>query len=222
VLAIYAKSGGNAGKHSWVSDSSNIAAVSNIPVQLFDHILGVQFCTIPGGQTLHVKRFCLLPSTAFLCTLEVAPSQTESRLKISPQDGILFRNLKDSSAHLLKAVTSLAGRAKNILRVAENVDHLATSFKFPRPSIHMTLPHSTNNASHGTRLHLPHLVMFRPGLAQKPRLWLGFGFRESWAEPKPPLTAWPWPGLAQAAAFGTHSRQIPVSRSGGGRGHGGR
>jgi hypothetical protein len=54
VLAIYAKSGGKAGKHSWVSDSSNIAAVSNIPVQLFDHILGVQFCAIPGGQTLHV------------------------------------------------------------------------------------------------------------------------------------------------------------------------
>jgi hypothetical protein len=56
--------------------------------------------------------FCLLPSTTFLCTLEVAPSQTESGLKISPQDGILFRNLKDSSAHLLKAVTPLAGRVK--------------------------------------------------------------------------------------------------------------
>ena len=44
VLAIYSKSRGKAGKHSWVSDSSNVAAVSNIPVQLFDHILGV----VPG------------------------------------------------------------------------------------------------------------------------------------------------------------------------------
>jgi hypothetical protein len=60
LTAIYAKSGGKAAKHSWVSDSSNIAAVSNIPVQLFDHVLGVQFCAIPGGKTLHVKRFCLL------------------------------------------------------------------------------------------------------------------------------------------------------------------
>ena len=106
-----AKSGGKAAKDSRVSDSSNIAAVSNIPVQLFDHILGVQFHAIPGGQTLHVKRFCLLPSTAFLCTLEVAPSQTESRLKISPQDGVLFHNLRDNSTHIFKAVTSLMGRA---------------------------------------------------------------------------------------------------------------
>ncbi|KAF8219013.1 hypothetical protein L208DRAFT_1449016 [Tricholoma matsutake] len=44
---LYAKFGGKAGKHCWVSDSSNIAAVSNIPVQLFDHILGVQFRAIP-------------------------------------------------------------------------------------------------------------------------------------------------------------------------------
>jgi hypothetical protein len=93
-------------------DSSNVAAVSNIPVQLFDHILRVQFRAIPGGQTLHVKRFCLLPSSAFLCTLDVAPSETENRLKISPQDGVLFRNLKDSSAGIQKAVASLASRGK--------------------------------------------------------------------------------------------------------------
>ena len=112
VLAIYSISGGKAGKHFWVSNSSNVAAVSNIPVQLFDHILGVQFQAISGGQTLHVKRFCLLPSSAFLCTLDAAPSETDNRLKISPQDGMLFHNLKDSSASMQKAVTSLAGRGE--------------------------------------------------------------------------------------------------------------
>jgi len=48
--------------------------------------------------------------------------------------------------------------------------------------------------------------MFRPGLAQKPRLWLGWGgsgFVKTWAEPKPPLGAWLRLGLAQAVAFGT-------------------
>ncbi|KAF8235313.1 hypothetical protein L208DRAFT_1257743 [Tricholoma matsutake] len=43
VLAIYAKSAGKAGKHCQVSDSSNITAVSNLPIQLFDHFIGVQF-----------------------------------------------------------------------------------------------------------------------------------------------------------------------------------
>ena len=59
-----------------------------------------------------MKRFCLLPSSAFLCTLDAAPSETDNRLKISPQDGMLFHNLKDSSASMQKAVTSLAGRGE--------------------------------------------------------------------------------------------------------------
>jgi hypothetical protein len=41
----------------------------------------------------------------------------------------------------------------------------------------------------------------------------GFGFLKSWAKPKPTITAWPWPGLAQAKAFGTNSHQIFVSGS---------
>jgi len=59
-----------------------------------------------------VKRFCLLPSSTFLCTLDAAPSETDNGLKISPQDGMLFHNLKDSSADIQKAVTSLAGRGE--------------------------------------------------------------------------------------------------------------
>jgi hypothetical protein len=113
VLAIYAKSGGKAAKHSWVSDSSNIAAVSNIPVQLVDLSHTYSWGAIPCNcwwANLACQEILLV---AFLCTLEVAPSQTESGLKISPQDGVLFRNLRDNSAHMIfKAVTSLAGRAK--------------------------------------------------------------------------------------------------------------
>jgi hypothetical protein len=111
-LAIYAKSAGKAGKHCWVSDSSNIAAVSNLPIQLFDHFIGVQFRAISAGQTLHVKRFSLVPSSAFLCTLASAPAILENGLKISQQDGILFRTLKEGCADIVKAVTLLAGRPK--------------------------------------------------------------------------------------------------------------
>jgi len=49
------------------------------------------------------------------------------------------------------------------------------------------------------------LVMFRPGFGPA---WGGFGFLKSWAEPKPPLMAWLWPGLAQAAAFGRQHRYV--------------
>jgi hypothetical protein len=86
--------------------------VSNLPIQLFDHFIGVQFRAIPAGQTLHVKRFSLVPSSAFLCTLASAPSILENGLKISQQDGILFRTLKEGCADIVKAVTSLAGCPK--------------------------------------------------------------------------------------------------------------
>ncbi|KAF8232506.1 hypothetical protein L208DRAFT_1271846, partial [Tricholoma matsutake] len=115
VLAIYAKSVGKAGKHCQVSDSSNITAVSNLPIQLFDHFIGVQFQAIPAGQTLHVKMFSLVPSLVFLCTLASAPAILENRLKISQQDGILFRTLKEGCTNIIKAVTSLAGHRKKAL-----------------------------------------------------------------------------------------------------------
>ena len=54
----------------------------------------------------------MLPSSAFLCTLDAAPSETDNGLKISPQDGMLFRTLNDSSTSIQKAVASLAGRGK--------------------------------------------------------------------------------------------------------------
>jgi hypothetical protein len=60
----------------------------------------------------HVKRFSLVPSSAFLCTLASAPAILENGLKISQQDGILFRTLKEGCADIVKAVTLLAGRPK--------------------------------------------------------------------------------------------------------------
>ena len=60
------------------------------------------------------------------------------------------------------------------------------------------------------------LVMFWPGLAQKPRLWLGL--RRLWLSQELGRAKAATHGLAQAAAFGTHSCQICVSHSGSSRG----
>ncbi|KAJ7915716.1 hypothetical protein B0H13DRAFT_1501389, partial [Mycena leptocephala] len=70
-LSIYSKTGGKNGKHAWVSDCSNIAAVSNIPTQVYEHMTGGrQFRVIPHAlQHLHIPQFALIPSTSFLCLL---------------------------------------------------------------------------------------------------------------------------------------------------------
>lgn len=114
VLAIYSKSAGKSGKHSLVSDVSNIAAVSNIPVQLFEHFVGVQFRAHHAGQTFHVKRFYMLPSLSFLCTLVSTPAVMDNghSLKISQQDWSLFKSLKDSSSRIVNAIAMFNARAK--------------------------------------------------------------------------------------------------------------
>jgi hypothetical protein len=73
---------GKSGKHSSVPDASNIAAVSNVPVQVFEHFVGVQFRAVHAGQAFHVKKFCLLPSKFFLCTLDSTPKITDNELDL--------------------------------------------------------------------------------------------------------------------------------------------
>jgi hypothetical protein len=60
-------------------------AVSNIGVQVF------QYAYQPTHvQSLHVKRFDFIPSSAFLISLLHAP---ENGLKLSPQDVEMFQKL---------------------------------------------------------------------------------------------------------------------------------
>ncbi|KAF8223788.1 hypothetical protein L208DRAFT_1369906, partial [Tricholoma matsutake] len=50
VIALYSKTGGKQGKHESISDLSNISAVSNIAVQIFEYTHAHQFCSIPQRQ----------------------------------------------------------------------------------------------------------------------------------------------------------------------------
>ena len=54
----------------------------------------------------------MAPSSTFLCTLASAPASLENGWKISQQDGILFRTLKEGYANIVKGVTSLARHPK--------------------------------------------------------------------------------------------------------------
>jgi hypothetical protein len=114
VMAIYSKSAGKSGKHGLVSDVTNIAAVSNIPIQLFEHFIGVQFRAHHAGQTFHMKTFDVLPSLSFLCTLDSTPAVIDNghSLKISQLDWSLFKSLKDSSSRIVNAIAMLNTRAK--------------------------------------------------------------------------------------------------------------
>ncbi|KAK7059441.1 hypothetical protein R3P38DRAFT_2495550 [Favolaschia claudopus] len=91
VLSVYSKTGGKNGKHAWVSDCSNIAAASNIPTQVYEHMNGGQFRGVPQAlKQLHVPQFALVPSSSFLCLLHNTPEQIRNvGIKLSASDSEL-------------------------------------------------------------------------------------------------------------------------------------
>jgi len=94
VVALYSKTGGKNSKHESVSDSSNICAVSNVAVQLFEYMHGRQFRSIPEATSIfQTKQFALLGSNAFLCLLSLPPRSTVPGLELSQEDADRFKNL---------------------------------------------------------------------------------------------------------------------------------
>ncbi|KAJ7497912.1 hypothetical protein B0H11DRAFT_1659501, partial [Mycena galericulata] len=87
------KTGGKNGRHAWVSDCSSIAAASNIPTQVYEHMTsGRQFRAIPQAlQGLRVPQFALIPSSAFLGLLTNSPEPVSMiGIKLSATDGALY------------------------------------------------------------------------------------------------------------------------------------
>jgi hypothetical protein len=110
VVALYTKTGKN-GKHSAINESSNIAAVSYLAVQLFQHRLGPQFRSVPDATALfQTKQFLLLSSIQFLCLIEkklpqVPPSQqSPSFIELLPQDIDRYKALKNGQKELTVAL----------------------------------------------------------------------------------------------------------------------
>ena len=97
VVALYSKTGGKNGKHTAVTDSSNISAVSYIGVQVFKHMYGHQFHVIPKDTVPFLtKQFALLLPISFLCSLSSLPviPLNSNHLELPPIDISLFHNLQ--------------------------------------------------------------------------------------------------------------------------------
>ena len=68
---MYSKTGGKNGKHSAIMESSSIAAVSYLSVQLFRYHIALQFHSVSDVTAIfQTKRFVLLSSVQFLCLVD--------------------------------------------------------------------------------------------------------------------------------------------------------
>jgi len=80
VIAIYAKTGGKNGKHSAVSESSSISAVSYLGLQISEFMYAQQFPPVCEATSIfQTKQYLLAPSTQFLCLLDSKISETQAQ-----------------------------------------------------------------------------------------------------------------------------------------------
>ncbi|KAK1223301.1 hypothetical protein PQX77_013839 [Marasmius sp. AFHP31] len=115
VLEVYCKGGGKNGRHESKSESSNIAAVSYLVVQVFEVWTGRIFRAVPAAlafSKLKAKKFSLLPSQSFLCILADAPRSQGGNLNLSAKDWSTFCALRDQKTALKSALAPKKRGAK--------------------------------------------------------------------------------------------------------------
>ena len=112
---MYQKPTAKNGRHEPADVTSNIAALSRIVLQVFEHSgHGSQFRSIPEATALlQVHQHVLLPQTNFLTLLNTRPLKVNnSGFDLSPVDMVLFDDLKKGKAELKRAMKAFRKREK--------------------------------------------------------------------------------------------------------------
>ena len=75
---MYSQSGGKGSTHAWLSDSTNIGAISYLVVQCYEYGYHRNFRTVhQRNAALHTGTYSLLPSDRFLRTLDATPTLSQ-------------------------------------------------------------------------------------------------------------------------------------------------
>jgi hypothetical protein len=115
VVVMYQKTSAKNGRHEPADITSNIAALSRIVLQVFEHSgHGNQFRSIPEMTALlQLHQHVLLPPTNVLTVLNTRPLHINNiGFHLSPIDMALFNNLKQGKAQLKKAMKDFRKREK--------------------------------------------------------------------------------------------------------------
>ena len=122
---MYSQSGGKGSTHAWLSDSTNIGAISYLVVQTYEYAYRRNFRTVhQRNATLHVATYALLPSDRFLRTLTTIPtlSQDGRTLTLDDTQFQIFNELQGKLQELLRAVKAIVAARKKTRGAARNAD----------------------------------------------------------------------------------------------------
>ena len=123
---MYSQSGGKGSTHAWLSDSTNIGAISYLVVQTYEYAYRRNFRTVHDQRNtaLHVGTYALLPSDRFLRTLTTIPtlSQDGRTLTLDDTQFQIFNELQGKLQELLRAVKAIVAARKKTRGAARNAD----------------------------------------------------------------------------------------------------
>ena len=114
---MYSQSGGKGSAHAWLSDSTNIGAISYLVVQTYEYGYHRNFRTIhQRNAALHTGTYALLPSDRFLRTLSVDTtpilSQDGRTLTLDDKNLQIFNELRGKLQDILMAVNAIVAARK--------------------------------------------------------------------------------------------------------------
>ena len=122
---MYSQSGGKGSTHAWMSDSTNIGAISYLVVQTYEYAYHRNFRTVhQRNAVLHVGTYALLPSDRFLCILTVIPTLSQDRRTLTLDDTQIqvFGELQGKLQDILRAVKAIVAARKKTHSAAHTAD----------------------------------------------------------------------------------------------------
>ena len=112
---MYSQSGGKGSTHAWLSDSTNIGAISYLVVQCYEYGYHRNFRTVhQRNAALHTGTYSLLPSDRFLRTLDATPtlSQDSRTLTLDDKHLQIFNELRGKLQDLMMAAKAIVAARK--------------------------------------------------------------------------------------------------------------
>ena len=112
---MYSQSGGKGSAHPWLSDSTNIGAISYLVVQTYEYGYHRNFRTVhQRNAALHTGTYALLPSDQFLRTLVATPtlSQDNRTLTLDDKHLQIFNELRGKLQDILMAIKAIVSARK--------------------------------------------------------------------------------------------------------------
>jgi hypothetical protein len=126
---MYSQSGGKGSAHAWLSDSTNIGAISYLVVQTYEYAYHRNFRTVhQRNAALHVGTYVLLPSDRFLRTLTATPTLSQDGRTLTLDDTQLqiFNDLQGKLQEISRAVKAIVAARKKGRGAAGSTDGMHT------------------------------------------------------------------------------------------------